>query len=167
MVFLDTCIWIELCGVKSPTTSNEIKQANMASTLLKKLMQNKETIVTCDEQLLEIISAVEKIKLKEYNRIAKQNGGSGCGNIKDFRNNRKTEFNSAKILCRNVIEDEKYFADIHNCAYSIDDILSRIDVADINDCIYYDYCKNNKIEFYTFDGDIEKLGKIGIVHILK
>ena len=50
-----------------------IRQANIASTLLQKLMNEDKTIVTCNEQLLEIISAVEKIKMKEYNRLAKAN----------------------------------------------------------------------------------------------
>jgi len=56
----------------------------MASTLLQRLMSDKETIVTCNEQLLEIISAVEKIKLKEYNRIAKSNRKRGCGDLKSL-----------------------------------------------------------------------------------
>lgn len=165
MVFLDTCIWIELCGVKSPVKPNEIRQANMASTLLNKLMNDRETIITCNEQLLEIISAVEKIKLKEHNRIAKANKNRGCGDLKDFRST--GDFLSAKQLCNSVVEDVKHFANIHECTYSVDDILDRIDLADINDCIYYDYCKKNNIEFYSFDMDIEKLGSLGIVHVLK
>lgn len=165
MVFLDTCIWIELCGVKSPVKPNEIRQANIASALLQRLMASKEKIVTCNEQLLEIISAVEKIKLKEYNRLAKKTGASGCGDLKSFRNT--GDFWSAKQLCSTVIADVKHFADIHKCTYSVDEILSRIDLADINDCIYYDYCKENNIEFYTFDMDIEKLGSLGTVHVLK
>lgn len=165
MFFLDTCIWIELCGVKSPVTSNEQRQARLASSLLQKLMDADERIVTCDEQLLEIISAVEKIKMKEYNRIAKASGQNGCGNIKEFRNT--TGFASTKSLCKAVIEDVKHFADMQNVKYSVDEILAKIDLADINDCIYYDYCKKNQIEFYSFDADINKLGQLGIVHVLR
>lgn len=165
MVFLDTCIWIELCGVKTPTKPNEIRQSQLASTLLQRLMQQNERIVTCNEQLLEIISAVEKIKLKEYNRNAKGNGLSGCGDLKAFRS--KAEFANAKQLCNTVVSDVKHFADVHNCEYSVDEILKRIDLADINDCIYYDYCKENEIEFYSFDMDIDKLGRLGRVHILR
>lgn len=132
-----------------------IRQANIASTLLQKLMNEDKTIVTCNEQLLEIISAVEKIKMKEYNRLAKANGIAGCNNIKDFRT--REDFASAKSLCNTVISDVKHFADVHHCTYSVDQILSKIDLADINDCIYYDYCKEKGIEFYTFDMDIEKL----------
>lgn len=166
MVFLDTCIWIELCGVKSPATPNEIKQANLASSLLQMLLTNNEIIVTCNEQLLEIISAVEKIKLKEYNRNTKNSGGIGCGSIKEFRS-RTSDFQNAKLLCQTVVEDVKHFAEIHNCAYSVDEILNKIDLADINDCIYYDYCKQSEIEFYTFDGDVLNLGTAENVHILK
>ena len=45
MVFLDTCIWIELCGVKAPVTPNEIRQTQLASTLLQKLMQQNLFVV--------------------------------------------------------------------------------------------------------------------------
>lgn len=142
-----------------------IRQANIASTLLQKLMNEDKTIVTCNEQLLEIISAVEKIKMKEYNRLAKANGIARCNNIKDFRT--REDFASAKSLCNTVISDVKHFADVHHCTYSVDQILSKIDLADINDCIYYDYCKEKGIEFYTFDMDIEKLGMLGNVHVLR
>lgn len=164
MVFLDTCIWIELCGVKSPATPKEIKQAKIASTLLRKLMTGKEKIVTCDEQLIEIISAVEKIKMKEFNRNAKKAGTKGCGALKEFRN--KEEFSSAKQLCVTVVNDVKHFAEMQECNYSVDAILSKIDLADINDCMYYNYCKENDIELYTFDGDIINLGALGKVHVL-
>lgn len=164
MVFLDTCIWIELCGVKSPVTEREKRQAILASTLLQNIMQRSEQIVTCDEQLIEIISAVEKIKMNEYNRITKKNKGKACGNIKEYRS--KTEFLTTKELCDSVIKDVRHFACINKCGYSVDDILKRIDIADINDCIYYDYCKKNDIEFYSFDKDIINLGETGKVHII-
>ena len=166
MVFLDTCIWIELCGVKSPTKPNEIKQANLAGNLLQGLLANQDTIVTCKEQLLEIISAVQKIKLKEYNRNVKKSGGTGCGDLKEFRE-RAVDFQSTKMLCQTVVDDVTHFSNICDCSYSVDDILSRIDLADINDCIYYDYCQSNGIVFYTFDSDIEKLGEHENVHVLK
>ena len=105
------------------------------------------------------------IKLKEYNRVAKGNGQPGCGDLKSFRS--KVEFSNAKQLCNAVVSDVKHFADVHDCAYSVDEILSKIDLADINDCIYYDYCKNKGIEFYSFDMDISKLGQLGTVHILR
>lgn len=165
MVFLDTCIWIELCGVKTPTKEHEKRQAQLASDLLHKLLFQREKIVTCNEQLVEIISAVEKIKLKEYNRNARNNGLAGSGDLKDFRS--KTEFLDAKRLCESIVTDVRHFAEVKNCNYSVDDILSRIDLADINDCIYYDYCKDNGIEFYSFDMDISKLGQLKIVHILR
>ena len=94
-----------------------IRQANIASTLLQKLMNEDKTIVTCNEQLLEIISAVEKIKMKEYNRLAKANGIARCNNIKDFRT--REDFASAKSLCNTVISDVKHFADVHHCTYSV------------------------------------------------
>lgn len=74
MVFLDTCIWIELCSVRTPVKPNEIRQANEAGRLLTNLLNTKEEIVTFNEQLLEIVSAVQKVKMREYNNLCK--GGS-------------------------------------------------------------------------------------------
>lgn len=165
MVFFDTCIWIELCSVKSPEKENEKRQSMLASKLLSKILSEKETIVTCEEQLCEIISAVSKVKMREANRKAKEEGKAGIGNLKEFRKNEA--FQSNQELCKSVISDVKHFADIHECAYSVEDILDRIDMADINDCIYYDYCKQNGIELYTFDKDIINLGATGRVHVLK
>lgn len=166
MVFFDTCIWIELCGVKSPTSGHEIRQATAASLLLKNVIDKGKTIITCDEELLEIILAVQKIKLKEYNRNAKQSGESGCGNIKEYRT--KTEFLSTQELCKTVIEDVLHFSDHHSTPwdYSVADILNKIHLADINDCIYYNYCQQNSIDFYTFDNDINNLGTAPYIHVI-
>lgn len=165
MVFLDTCIWIELCGVKSPITPNEIRQAEAASTLLQQLLQDEEVIVSCNEQLLEIISAIQKIKLKEYNRTARSNGRRGCGDIKEFRSNHE-DFLVTKSLCKSIIDDVKHFARIDQCNYNVDDVLDKMDLADLNDCIYFDYCKQNDIHLYTFDSDICNIESLSIVHIL-
>lgn len=164
MVFFDTNIWIELCGVKTPTKPNEIRQATLASALLQRIMNSDEIIVTCNEQLLEIISAVQKIKMTECSKNYKASGKRGIGNIKEFR--KTPEYASAKQLCNTVVADVKHFAEMRDCEYSVDDILKRIDVADINDCIYYDYCKQNSIDFYTFDHDVIALGATGRVHVI-
>ena len=164
MIFFDTCIWIELCGVKAPVTQIEKRQASLASALLQRTMQSSEKIVTCNEQLLEIISTVQKIKMKECAKSLKAQGKKGCGNVKEYRQHQ--DFLQAKQLCDTVVNDVKHFADIYACSYSVDEILKRIDLADINDCIYYDYCKENGIEFYTFDKDIVNLGATGRVHVI-
>ena len=39
MTFLDTCIWIELLGVHTPTKQNEILQARAASNLLNTILE--------------------------------------------------------------------------------------------------------------------------------
>lgn len=166
MIFFDTCIWIELCSVKSPSTENEIRQATKASNLLNDCISKQEQIVTCDEQLLEIISAVQKIKMKEFNRNAKANGNAGCGNIKEYR--QQGDFEVTKNLCRSVVEDVLYFSGETSeaCGYSVDNILSQIHLADINDCIYFEHCKNNNIDFYTFDKDITNLGSNEYIHVI-
>lgn len=102
--------------------------------------------------------------MDECRKTLKAEGKPGLANIKEFR--KKDEFVLAKQLCDTVLKDVKHFADIYECVYSVDEILARIDLADINDCIYYDYCKENNIDFYTFDKDIINLGTTGIVHVI-
>ena len=166
MVFFDTCIWIELCSVKSPSTANEIRQAKEASALLKDCMDKGEKIITCDEQLLEIISSVQKIRMKEFNRNAKANGSTGCGNVKEYR--LQNDFKFTQNLCKSVIQDVMHFSEesAGPCGYSIDDVLAQIHLADINDCIYFEYCQKNNIEFYTFDKDITNLGANIHIHVI-
>lgn len=123
MVFFDTNIWIELCGVKTPTKPNEIRQATLASELLRRIMNCNETIVTCNEQLLEIISAVQKIKMKECGKAYKECGKPGIGSLKEFRNT--PEYADAKQLCSEVVEDVKHFAEMRDCMYSVDGPVSR------------------------------------------
>lgn len=44
MIFLDTCVWIELLGVRTPVKPHEISQARAASDLLNTMISGKETI---------------------------------------------------------------------------------------------------------------------------
>ena len=39
MIFMDTCIWIEILGVHSPQESHEIRQAQAASNLLETVLE--------------------------------------------------------------------------------------------------------------------------------
>lgn len=165
MVFFDTCIWIELCSVKSPSNTNEVRQANAACDLLKKTLNNGEEIISCKEQLIEIISAIQKIKLKEYNRNAKNSGNAGCRDLKEFRN-RGADFQPTKVLCRSVIDDVNHFARIEDYNYSVDNILEKMDLADLNDCIYYDMCMEKSIQIYTFDSDIKNFESSANVYII-
>ena len=63
MIFFDTCLWIELLGVHTPVEQHEINQAKAATELLEGI-QEEESIVTCREQLIELIKSIEKISLK-------------------------------------------------------------------------------------------------------
>ena len=71
MVFFDTCIWIELCCTMVPSNPTQQAQAQKASQLLANVQQQNEQIVTCNEQLIEVISAIQKVKMREYNKISK------------------------------------------------------------------------------------------------
>ncbi|MDD3168593.1 MAG: PIN domain-containing protein [Eubacteriales bacterium] len=162
MVFFDTCVWFELTGVKSPTTPTEIRQATVASALMKKILKDNIVIVTCKEQLVEVISSVQKAKMKEYNATAKKNGGKGVGDIKSYR--KVPEFQTAKQLCSQVIKDVINFSKLgESIDCPIQDIISNIHLVDINDYMYYEFCKNHGINLYTFDCDYDCIDTEGIV----
>lgn len=163
MTFLDTCIWIELLGVHTPTKQNEILQARAASNLLNTILEEDEQIITCEEQLLEIINAIQKVTMRTVNRERKQQQLSGVSNLKEFR--QLQEFDATKELCKSVIEDVKHFAKINEIGcYDINSILNRLEIADINDYLYYDYCTANNVKLYTFDSDLRHLGEAQILY---
>lgn len=164
MIFLDTCVWIELLGVRTPKKEHEIRQARVATELLENIVSCNETIVTCKEQMIELVTAIEKVTMRTVNSERKANQLSGIGSLKEFRT--LEEFQNTKMLCEIVINDIKYFAQVSDIGnYCIEDILKRLDLADINDCLYYDYCIKERIDFYTFDSDLEKLGDDDCLHI--
>ena len=72
MVFFDTCVWIELCGVRTPRNDNEIRQAAAASNLLSTIQMQNVIIITCKEQLIEIVSAIQKVTMNNYNKQVKK-----------------------------------------------------------------------------------------------
>lgn len=163
MIFLDTCVWFELLSVRTPTKPHEVQQATAASALLEYILNSEEEIVTCKEQLIELVSAIEKVSMKTVSRERKDKNLPGIGNLKEFR--ALNEFQNVKKLCETVIGDVKHFAQIHNIgAYNMEHIIQRLDLADINDCLYYDYCIKEHINFYTFDLDVEKLGNSKFLH---
>ncbi len=163
MIFLDTCVWIELLGVRTPVQAHEILQAKAASELMERKLGQDESIVTCKEQLIELVTAIEKVMMRSVNRERKEKNLQGVGNIKEFR--KLTEFQETKQLCKMVIDDVSHFAEIsHIGIYNIEDIIQRLDLADINDCLYYDYCMKEKIDFYTFDWELGQLGMNNYLH---
>lgn len=157
MIFLDTCVWIELLGVRTPVKEHEKRQAIAASKLLDEVIKSKEKVVTCKEQLIELVSAIEKVTMRTVNRERKENNLSGIGNLKEFR--KLPEFQNTKRLCEAILSDVKHFADIHSIGdYNIEGLIERLDLADINDCLYYDYCISEQHNFYTFDSDLKNVG---------
>ena len=164
MIFLDTCIWIELVAAKTPVTQNDINQAIMASELLSDIREKQEKIITCREQILEIISAIEKNKMREYNRERKESGMSGVGQLKEFRCT--AAFRDVQELCEQACEDVRHMAEMHEVNIDINGVLANIHLVDINDYVYYDYCNEKGIEFYTFDNDFKNITSSEKVHIL-
>ena len=71
MIFLDTCVWIELLGVRSPIKTHEKRQATAASELLETILTTKKKIITCKEQLIELVSAIEKVTMRTVNQERK------------------------------------------------------------------------------------------------
>ncbi len=168
MIFLDTNIWIELSGAKTPETEHEKRQARSSTQLMASILEKKEKVITCKEQILEIINAVQKVKLQEANRNRKRCSLKGLGNVKSFRD--VDEFHQFQEICGTIIGDIVHFASIKDfgdfdLAY-MHEIINRLNLADINDCIYYDYCMKNNVDLYSFDNDLKKLGDHKKLHII-
>lgn len=161
MVFFDTCIWIELCCTTVPQNASQKVQAQKASQLLTDVLQKNEQIVTCNEQLLEIISAIQKVKMRAYNKSNKP----GVGQLKEYR--ATPDFVSAQKLCTQAVADVTQLSIKYELQpYKISDVLAQLHLIDMNDYLYYQHCVAKKIDFYTFDGDFANLGAVPQVHIL-
>lgn len=162
MIFLDTNIWINLLALKSSDKEYENLQIQKASNFLKK---NTEKIISCHEQQLEIINAIQKIKCREFNRELKISGKKGIGSIKEFR--KYPEFERVIELNKSVYNDMLYLASIdENFSYDIEDIIDNLNNNDINDYMYLSYCISKNIKLYTFDkelADNDNTGKIVIL----
>lgn len=66
-----------------------------------------------------------------------------------------------------AIEDIKHMADVEQHAdVPIEQILENLHLIDINDYIYYNYCKKNNLEMYTFDKELKELDKFTVVTLL-
>ena len=164
MTFLDTCVWLEVCATALPSSPADASRVQAASALLARLQTSGEIIVTCEEQLVEIIQAGQKSKLREFNRLRRE-GQRGAGNLKAFRH--MPEFQNTKALCEQVISDVETLSQLKPLSdYPIHSIISNLHLVDINDYLYYQYCVTNNIDFYTFDGDFEDLISNGHIHIL-
>lgn len=161
-VFLDTCIWMELCVLSNPQNSNEISQSSKATQLLGNLIANGVEIVSLNYQIIELMQVIMKTKMKECNKDLKANNISGVGNIKEFRNNPicQNYLHQAVLVCESTYEDIKRMSSTID-EYSIDvkKIIEFIEKLDVNDCIYNEYCKENEIDLYTFDNDFINLNQ--------
>lgn len=165
MVFFDTCIWIELCAATTPITPKERRQASVASSLLSDVQRRGDNIVTCREQLFEIVSAIQKVKMKEHNKICKQNSVNGVGQLKEFKATQ--EFVVTQNLCRQAIQDVCHMASEKNIGECpVETVIDNIHLVDLNDYLYYEYCLSEGIDFYTFDGDFSKLEENDKIHII-
>ncbi len=158
-VFLDTCVWIELLVVSTPTQSYQKAQASLASNLMKDLTHNKVKIVTCEHQLLELINAILKAKKNEFNRkIKKIDKKGGVSSPKELRVKYPNDFKNGVGVCRMAVNSIKELTlKVDNANVSVDNILNNLEFVDINDYIYYEYCKKNAIKLYTFDLELKQL----------
>ena len=163
--FLDTNIWIELLALRTPQEPHEQRQSAQASGLLKALLSDGRQICSCYEQLIEIINSIQKVKRKEFNRRLKATGQKGVGSVKEYRF--YSDFVYTAEICKMAIEDIKHIAKIKNRAnVPIEQILDNLQLIDINDYIYYNYCLNNNLELYTFDKELKDLDKLSVVTLL-
>jgi predicted nucleic acid-binding protein len=162
LIFLDTNIWMNLLVITISDKDYENIQIQKASKFLE---TNKDTIITCREQQIELINSILKYKRKECNRKLKESGQKGIGSVKEFRH--YEEFNQAVDLCKMIYNDMLNFAQIdNNFSYDIDCIIEHLSEADINDYMYLKYCLDNNIKLYTFDKELANNDKNNIVILL-
>lgn len=162
MIFLDTNIWMNLLVITTSDKDYENIQIQKASKFLE---TNKDTIITCREQQIELINSILKYKRKECNRKLKESGQKGIGSVKEFRY--YEEFSQAVDLCKMIYNDMLNFAQIdNNFSYDIDCIIEHLSEADINDYMYLKYCLDNNIKLYTFDKELANNDKNNIVILL-
>lgn len=167
-VFLDTCVWIELLAVSTPVQPYQIAQASLASNLMKQLTISNTKIVTCEHQLLELINAILKAKKNEFNRMTKTNPNfKGVSSPKELRTKYPNEFKAGVDVCKMAIDSiKKLTVKVGDADVCIDNILNNLEYVDINDFIYYDYCKKNSIQLYTFDLELKRVDDSNIVVLL-
>lgn len=161
-VFLDTCIWMELCVLSNPQDFHDVIQNRKASQLLSDLLLDKDKteIISLKYQIIELIQVILKSKMKECNKSLKAMGLPGIENIKDFRNNPRSRIylQQALSVCQSTYEDILRMSSvIDEYAVNIPEMISFLDELDVNDSIYYEYCKKNNVDFYTFDKDFLNL----------
>ena len=161
--FLHTCIWMELCVLSNPQNPHEISQNRKATELLSDLMTKGVEIVSLNYQIVELMQVILKTKMKQCNRNLRKNNISGVAkNIKEFRNNPNCQsyLQQALLVCESTYEDIKRMSSTID-EYSIDvkQVIAFLEKLDVNDCIYYEYCKKNEIDLYTFDSDFANLNQ--------
>lgn len=164
MNFLDTCIWLELCAISNPTDQKGLNRLTKVSNLYAKLLRNKADIVTMKIQLIEVINAILKAKMKEYNKKQKAIGEKGVGQLKDYR--KTNDYESALILCRSTVLDitkKARIVEINNDDIDVDQVIDDLLLVDINDSIYCSYCNKNNISIYTIDSDYLNLSYTNII----
>lgn len=166
-VFLDSNVWIEILAFRTPVKPHEILQTQLASNLMKSIKgQNNIIICTCHQQLIEIIHSIQKVKFREFNTNLKSVNKKCINSMKEFR--AYPDFKNVSRVCKMAIEDIKVLAQINNqTELPIDEILDNMHLVDITDYIFYDYCKNNDIELYTFDKELKDMDSNNIVTLLQ
>ena len=93
-------------------------------------------------------------------RLATASGNSGIGSVKEFRN--KPEFGNVIKLCQNVCQDVECLAKIDGTfSYTVTDILNKLGLMDVNDIMYFDYCKERNVRLITFDKELANADKTG------
>lgn len=155
-VFLDTCIWVELCLVSTSSNSVAIQQQTKATNLLDSLRNNDVEIITLKEQFKEIFQVIFKAKIREYK----------IGDLKQIRNcsDYAEQLLVTKQLCFTVYNDMKHLvSEVKDYEIDLEFLLEKIDIVDPNDLLYYDFCRKESLLLYTFDKGFQKLNANNIV----
>lgn len=163
MIFVDTNIWMEAIAFNNPDNDSDKEKVIKATNFLR---DNAGKIITCKEQMIEFINAIQKAKRKEFSKQHKKATGVGIKDIKDFR--RYSEYEDVVRLCKSCCNDmlEMAYLD-ENFSYNVDEIIASLKDADINDIMYFNYCLNKGFKLYTLDHELASMddGR-GIVYLI-
>lgn len=154
---------MEALALSNPKDERAKDKAARATNFLK---SNTDEIVTCKEQIIEFINAIQKAKRIEFSKNHKKLTGKGVEGIKDFR--KFEEFNTVIVVCKTACADMLHMAKLDNeFKYDIDKIIDSLRDADINDVMYFNYCLDKGIKLYTLDHELASMDNgRNIIHLI-
>lgn len=155
--FFDTCIWIELYALSTSGSTNK-KRFKVISELYNNILNSKEEIVSCLQQIYELIQTIIKKKMDQYNK-SRPKGNKGVGNFREYRKTEdyKLTLKLVKMIITELLKENKVtLIEFRNKEFfdkTFDELFIHLESIDLNDYLYYKICQTENIKLYTIDKD--------------